>query len=105
MNDSEFTRRRFLKGTVAASTTLIAAPGLLRSAYAQEADLKPYQSAKIDWKQASGETITVAVIPASYFDNLIAIAPQFEALTGITVRFEKIPPAQIRQKAVIDLTS
>jgi ABC-type glycerol-3-phosphate transport system substrate-binding protein len=105
MNDFEFTRRRFLKGTVAASTTLIAAPGLLRTAYAQEADLKPYQSAKIDWKQASGETITVAVIPASYFDNLIAIAPQFEALTGISVRFEKIPPAQIRQKAVIDLTS
>jgi ABC-type glycerol-3-phosphate transport system substrate-binding protein len=105
MNDSEFTRRKFLKGTVAASTTLIAAPGLLRSAYAQEADLKPYQSAKIDWKQASGETITVAVIPASYFENLIAVAPQFEALTGISVRFEKIPPGQIRQKAVIDLTS
>ena len=47
----------------------------------------------------TGETITVAVIPASYFDNLIALAPQFEALTGIKVRFEKIPPGQIRQKA------
>jgi ABC-type glycerol-3-phosphate transport system substrate-binding protein len=98
------TRRTFLKGTVAASA-LVGAPGLLRDASAQSADLAPYTSAKIDWKQASGETLTVAVIPASYFDNLIAIAPQFEALTGITVRFEKIPPAQIRQKAVIDLTS
>jgi multiple sugar transport system substrate-binding protein len=36
---------------------------------------------------------------------LIALQPQFEALTGITLRFEKIPPAQIRQKSVIDLTS
>jgi ABC-type glycerol-3-phosphate transport system substrate-binding protein len=98
------TRRRFLETTVAAST-LLGAPGLLRHARAQEADLAPYRSAKIDWKQASGETITVAVIPASYFDNLIAVAPQFEALTGISVRFEKIPPAQIRQKSVIDLTS
>ena len=45
------------------------------------------------------------MIPASYFENLITLAPQFEALTGIDVRFEKIPPAQIRQKSVIDLTS
>jgi ABC-type glycerol-3-phosphate transport system substrate-binding protein len=105
MNEFRSTRRTFLKGTVAASATLAAAPGLIRGAHAQAADLAPYQSAKIDWKQASGENITVAVIPASYFDNLIAVAPQFEALTGISVRFEKIPPAQIRQKAVIDLTS
>jgi multiple sugar transport system substrate-binding protein len=93
------TRRGFVAGSVAASA-LLARPGR-----AQEAELAPYRSAKIDWKQASGETITVAVIPASYFDNLIAVAPQFEALTGISVRFEKIPPAQIRQKAVLDLTS
>ncbi len=98
------TRRTFLRGTIATSA-LLGAPGLLRHAVAQDADLGPYRSAKIDWKQASGETLTVAVIPASYFDNLISLAPQFEALTGITVRFEKIPPAQIRQKSVIDLTS
>ena len=78
---------------------------MLRQAAAQDADLAPYKSAKIDWQQTSGETITVAVIPASYFENLITLAPQFKALTGIDVRFEKIPPAQIRQKSVIDLTS
>jgi ABC-type glycerol-3-phosphate transport system substrate-binding protein len=104
MNPFAPTRRRFLQGTVAASA-LVGAPGLIGRAGAQEADLAPYRSAKIDWRQASGETITIAVIPASYFDNLISVAPQFEALTGVTVRFEKIPPAQIRQKAVIDLTS
>jgi multiple sugar transport system substrate-binding protein len=104
MNPIAPSRRRFLKGTVAASA-VVAAPGFLRHAGAQEADLAPYRSAKIDWRQAAGEAITVAVIPASYFDNLIALAPQFEALTGVSVRFEKIPPAQIRQKAVIDLTS
>jgi multiple sugar transport system substrate-binding protein len=98
------TRRTFLRGTVA-SSALLGVPGLLRTAYAQDADLAPYRSAKIDWKQASGETLTIGVIPASYFDNLITLAPQFEALTGISVRFEKIPPAQIRQKSVVDLTS
>jgi multiple sugar transport system substrate-binding protein len=99
------TRRTFLKGGTAAAALIGIGPVLLRSAAAQEADLAPYKSAKIDWQQASGETITVAVIPASYFENLITLAPQFKTLTGIDVRFEKIPPAQIRQKCVIDLTS
>lgn len=69
------------------------------------ADLSAYQKAGIDWQQAKGEAITVAVIPASYFDNLGALIPQFEALTGVKVRIEKIPPGQIRQKAVLDLSS
>jgi len=73
--------------------------------FAQGDDLAPYRAAKINWKQAEGETITVAVIPASYFENLILLQPQFEALTGIKLRFEKVPPGQIRQKALLDLTS
>ena len=95
-------KRELLIGAAASG---ILSPAILRPAFAQEADLAPYTSAKIDWRQASGEAITVAVIPASYFENLITLAPQFQALTGIDVRFEKIPPAQIRQKSVIDLTS
>ena len=74
-------------------------------ALAQADDLAPYRAAKINWKQAEGEQITVAVIPASYFENLISLQPQFEALTGIKVRFEKVPPGQIRQKALLDLSS
>lgn len=105
MNLSSPTRRALLKGGAAGSALLIAAPSVIRHAQAQENNLEVYKSAKIDWHQVSGEAITVAVIPASYFDNLVAVAPQFEALTGINVRFEKIPPAQIRQKCVLDLTS
>src|SRR4030095_3090808 len=60
---------------------------------------------KVNWRQAEGQEITVAVIPASYFDNLISLQPQFEALTGIKLRFEKVPPGQIRQKALLDLSS
>src|SRR5437764_6162906 len=74
-------------------------------ALGQADDLAPYRAAKINWKQAEGETITVAVIPASYFENLISLQPQFEALTGIKLRFEKVPPGQIRQKALLDLSS
>src|SRR3954451_9168595 len=105
MKPSMPTRRRFLKAGVAAPSLIAAGPAILRQTMAQDVDLAAYKSAKIDWQQATGETITVAVIPASYFENLITVAPQFKALTGIDVRFEKIPPAQIRQKSVIDLTS
>src|SRR6188508_2523923 len=75
------------------------------TALAQADELAPYRAAKINWKQVEGETITVAVIPASYFENLISLQPQFEALTGIKLRFEKVPPGQIRQKALLDLSS
>ena len=99
-------RRHFILGSTAVAGLTIAAPAIPRSsARAAEVQLGPYQAAKINWKQAEGETITVAVIPASYFDNLISLQPQFEALTGIKVRFEKVPPGQIRQKAMLDLSS
>jgi len=98
-------RRQVMKHAAALGAATLAASHLLRHAHAQGAELGPYQQAKINWRQAEGEQIAVAVIPASYFDNLIAIAPQFEALTGIKVRFEKVPPGQIRQKAMLDLSS
>ena len=49
-----------------------------------------------------GEQITVRI--PQYFENLISLQPQFEALTGIKLRFEKVP-RQIRQKALLDLSS
>jgi len=86
-------RRRMLKQTAALGAAALAAPYVLSSAHAQaNADIAPYTAAKVDWRQAEGESITVAVIPASYFENLIAIAPTFQALTGVNVRFEKVPP-------------
>ena len=98
-------RRRLMAAGTAVGATALAAPWVTRYAHAQAADTGPYQQAKINWRQAEGAEIAVAVIPASYFDNLIAIAPQFESLTGVKVRFEKVPPGQIRQKAMLDLSS
>ena len=57
-------------------------------------DLTAYRAAKINWRQAEGESISVAVIPASYFEDLLVLLPQFEALTGVKVRAEKVPPGQ-----------
>jgi ABC-type glycerol-3-phosphate transport system substrate-binding protein len=98
-------RRCAIGRTVALSGAALAAQALPLSASAQADDLAPYKAARIDWRQAAGESITVAVIPASYFENLIGLQGQFEALTGIKLRFEKVPPGQIRQKAMLDLSS
>ncbi len=95
-------RRRVIKQGAALTAAGMLAPA---SVFAQADDLAPYKAAKINWRQAEGQEITVAVIPASYFENLISLQPQFEALTGVKLRFEKVPPGQIRQKAVLDLSS
>ncbi len=96
-------RRRILKHGAVLGAAALSAPWVMRHAHA--ADLDAYQQAKINWRQAEGQSITVAVIPASYFQNLISITPEFEALTGIKVRYDKVPPGQIRQKVILDLTS
>ena len=77
-------RRRVLTALPA----LAGAPWVLRHAHAQ--DVGAYQNAKINWRQAEGESITVAVIPAGYFDVLAALTPEFEALTGVKVRYDKV---------------
>lgn len=97
-------RRRAIQ-QAAAVGALAATPAWVTGALAQGDDLAPYRGAKVNWKQVEGESISVAVIPASYFDNLLSLLPQFEALTGIKVRAEKVPPGQIRQKAMLDLSS
>jgi ABC-type glycerol-3-phosphate transport system substrate-binding protein len=94
-------RRTLLQQAASVGALAAVAP---YAAFAQD-DLAPYRGAKIDWRQAEGESISVAVIPASYFENLISLLPQFEALTGVKVRAEKVPPGQIRQKAMLDLSS
>ena len=80
-------RRTVLKQGAALGAAVALGPVGLGSARAQADELAPYKAAKVNWKQVEGETITVMVIPASYFENLISLQPQFEALTGIKLRY------------------
>lgn len=65
----------------------------------------PYAAARIDWRQLSGERIHILVTPAHYFTKFRAITPEFTRLTGIEVTFEVIPPREMREKAVLDLSA
>lgn len=99
-------RRTLLQASVSGAAVL-AAPAFLsgKAQAADSIDLASFRNAKIDWKQASGTSITVGVIPAGYFNNLDAMLASFKELTGINARLENTPPGQIRQKAVLDLSS
>jgi multiple sugar transport system substrate-binding protein len=99
-------RRSALKGAAFVGGTAIAAPWIASSrARAQNVDLGPYEQANIDWRQAEGESIVVAVISATYFDKLLALMPAFKQLSGIDVQFQKIHPRELRQKAILDLSA
>ena len=101
------TRRTALKAA-ASGAAILAAPALLsRNAFAagKFMNLDSLRAAAIDWQQAKGAKITIGVIPAGYFKNLETVLPDFAALTGIEARLEMTPPGQIRQKAVLDLSS
>ncbi len=104
---STLSRRRLLKGTLAGAAVL-GAPALLTGrahAAGTYMDLDSLRGAGIDWRMAAGEKITVGVIPAGYFQNLETVLGDFTTLSGVEVRLEMIPPGQIRQKAVLDLSS
>jgi multiple sugar transport system substrate-binding protein len=101
-----------------AATGLIAASGLLSSRLqppAQAAtgptivksdpELAEFLKAGIDWRQVAGEAITVMRSPIIYFDILHELTPHFTELTGINVNYEIVPPAQLRERHILDLST
>jgi multiple sugar transport system substrate-binding protein len=85
-------RRQFLM----ASGAVLAAPFLLRRAYAQSG---------FNWKQQSGKSINVGMSRHPWQEAIEPIIPEFQELTGITVKLSKLPEQQYLTKTVADLTS
>lgn len=101
-------RRSFLERSLSAGAIAAAGPTLLAACGDEQqtdTDLGPYESAGINWRKAEGTTINVAVIPATYFSNLLDLLPQFQELTGITVETQEVPPKNIRENVVRDLST
>jgi len=110
-------RRKFIGASAAGIGAAITSglPGISRGrrqAYAAapaarvvDPELVEFEKAGIDWKQASGEQITVMVIPALYFRIAQELSPQFTKLTGVQVAWQVIPPVQMREKHVLDLST
>ncbi|MCC7449559.1 MAG: sugar ABC transporter substrate-binding protein [Anaerolineae bacterium] len=96
-------RRDFLKLSALVSAGMAASP-LMRASAAET----PYTSyiarmqAAFDWMQAKGATINVLLSKNPWADNIEKWLPEFQQLTGITVKLENIPEIQSRQKITVD---
>jgi len=77
-------RRAFVKGLGAAGAALSGMAMLPRWSFAEDAAAS-YASAAIDWKQFSGQTITLAGAIHPWSSAIAALLPQFTKLTGIDV--------------------
>jgi multiple sugar transport system substrate-binding protein len=95
------TRREMLRATALGAAALYL--DRLGAAAWGGAEPDAYASARINWRQLTGERIHILVTPAHYFTKFRSITPEFTRLTGIEVTFEVIPPREMREKAVLDL--
>src|SRR6266576_4277185 len=77
-------RRSFVKGLGAAGTVLPALAVLPRWSFAEGA-AAIYANAAIDWKQFSGQTITLAGAIHPWSNAITPLLPEFTKLTGISV--------------------
>jgi multiple sugar transport system substrate-binding protein len=67
--------------------------------------LTPSKEAKIDWRQAEGATLNALVVKHWWTDAITPLLPQFEELTGITVKLDILSEDTYYQKAVTELSS
>ncbi len=60
------------------------AAGGVQTAFAQNDDaISYYRQAKIDWRQAAGKKLTIALNKHPFTESLLPLLPDFKSLTGI----------------------
>ena len=109
----QLSRRIVIQGLAAGVTAAsVSFPGLpTRSVAAQddatnELRAEDFASANIDWKQAAGTTLNVAVLQqAPWSDNLQAAMPFFLELTGIEATIQDLPEQELNDRTFTDLVA
>ena len=74
-------------------------------AFAQDdAALGYYREAKINWRQAEGQSLTIGLNKHPFTESLLPLIPQFRALTGISIEYLILPEAEYFTKLAADLS-
>jgi len=95
-------QRQWLAGLLLA---MLWTMGGLPSASAQDdAALAYYRQAKIDWRQAAGQTLTIGLNKHPFTESLLPLIPEFRRLTGINVEYLILPEAEYFTKLAADLS-
>jgi multiple sugar transport system substrate-binding protein len=79
--------------------------GAVTTASAQDDEaLAYYRQAKIDWRQAAGQSLTIGLNKHPFTESLLPLIPEFRRLTGINVEYLILPEAEYFTKLVADLS-
>src|SRR2546428_12656080 len=79
--------------------------GVVASVRAQDdAALAYYRQAKIDWRQAAGQSLAIGLNKHPFTESLLPLIPEFRSLTGINVDYLILPEAEYFTRLVADLS-
>ena len=94
-------RRWFTRSLLAA----LGAIGFAAGAAAQDDEATAYyRQAKIDWRQAAGQSLTIGLNKHPFTESLLPLIPEFRKLTGINVEYLILPEAEYFTKLTADLS-
>ena len=82
----------------------LAMGGALGASAQDDAALAYYREAKINWKQADGQSLTIGLNKHPFTESLLPLIPEFRRLTGINVEYLILPEAEYFTKLVADLS-
>lgn len=97
--------KRSFTGILLIVLCILVASGMIYAATPQPVKMSDFKAAKINWQQAKGQTITVAMNLGPEAEALQPYLKQFTQLTGIKVDYQPYPELELHQKTFIDFTS
>jgi multiple sugar transport system substrate-binding protein len=94
--------RRWFAGLLLA---MLVITGLTSRAMADDDEALAYfQKAKINWRQAEGQSLTIGLNKHPFTESLLPLIPEFRKLTGINVEYLILPEAEYFTKLAADLS-
>src|SRR4051794_17448414 len=85
-------------------TSFVMLGAMPRAAAQDDAALAYYRQAKIDWRQAAGQSLTIGLNKHPFTESLLPLIPEFRRLTGINVEYLILPEAEYFTKRAADLS-
>ena len=84
--------------------TFLLLGGYLDASAQDEQALAYYRQAKINWRQAEGQSLTIGLNKHPFTESLLPLIPEFRRLTGINVEYLILPENEYFTKLVADLS-
>src|SRR5258708_26919268 len=95
-------QRRWINGLLVSSP--FTTGGVLGASAQDDAALAYYRQAKINWRQAESQSLTIGLNKHPFTESLLPLVPEFRRLTGVNVEYLILPEAEYFTKLVADLS-